>query len=491
MSKRGLVIVIRLMTMKVLLINPSFNRYAGVKGHGGLSAPLNLAYLAAYLREKRSDSEVKILDAEAYGLTYEETVNHVKEFNPALLGITTTTPSFDVIIELIHRIHKKFPSLPIILGGPHATGSPKECALTEGISTIVLGEGELTFLEIYDAVKGKGVFHEIPGLCFREGNEIHFTEKRSLINDLDTLPFPARDLLPMHLYYSPPTKSLSEGSVANIVASRGCPFHCTYCLSDFMWNGKYRYRSPENVVQEIEELVQTYGISEFNFNDDLFTANKKRLLRFCELIIKKKLNIRWVCMSRADYIHPDILKFMKKAGCGKIAMGLESGSQKVLNAMNKQIDLPKSLEAVNEIKKAGIKVGVSFVMGHIGETEETIKETIKLAKRCNADTVAFFQASPYPGTEFYRVVKEAGYLRPDVKWSDFAIVSNQISTVNLPGLPAKAIHKWVKKAYRSFYLSPQYMLSRFKTIRSIHDLKNLVLGAGIFIKILFTGSSKE
>jgi len=477
--------------MKVLLLNVSFNRYAGVRGHGGLSAPLNLAYLAAYLRANRPEAEVSILDAEAYGLTYEETVENVAEAQPGLLGITTTTPSFDVVTELVRRIHKKCSSLSIILGGPHATGSREESASIEGVSAIVVGEGELTFLKIYDAVKLDRPFSEILGICFKDGNTVRFTGKRPLIQDLDTLPFPARDLLPMHLYYSPPTKSLSEGEAANIVASRGCPFHCTYCLSDFMWDGKYRYRSPENVIREIEELVNKYGVSEFNFNDDLFTANKKRLRKFCELIIEKSLNIQWVCMSRADYIQPEILRLMKKAGCGKIAMGLESGSQKVLNVMNKQIDLQRSLEAVKEIRKAGIKVGVSFVMGHVGETEETIKETIKLAKRCNADTVAFFQASPYPGTEFYRMVKEAGYLRHDIKWSNFAIVSNQISTVNLPGLPAEAIHKWVKKAYRSFYLSPQYIFSRLKNIRSIHDLKNLVLGIGIFMKILCTRASQE
>lgn len=477
--------------MNVLFVNPCFNRYAGIKGHGGLSAPLNLACLAAYLRVNRPEANVSILDAEAYGLTYEETVEKVKETRPGLLGITTTTPSFDVVTELVHRIHEEYPSLPIILGGPHATGSQEESASTEGVAAVVVGEGEITLLEIYDAIKLNKSFSEILGICFKDGDTVRFTGKRPLIKDLDTLPFPARNLLPMHLYYSPPTKSLSTGKTANIVASRGCPFHCTYCLSDFMWDGKYRYRSPENVVCEIEELVTRYGVSEFNFNDDLFTANKKRLRRFCGLIIEKQLKIHWVCMSRADYIQPDVLSLMKKARCGKIAMGLESGSQRVLNAMNKNIDLSKSLEAVREIKKAGIKVGVSFVIGHIGETEETIKETIKLAKKCNPDTVAFFQASPYPGTEFYRMAKEAGYLRPDVQWSDFAIVSDRLSPVNLPGLSAKAIHKWVKKAYRAFYLHPQYILSRLTSIRSLHDVRNLILGIGIFLKILTSRSCRK
>ncbi|MCL4455817.1 MAG: B12-binding domain-containing radical SAM protein [Nitrospirae bacterium] len=481
--------------MKVLLINPSFNRYAGIKGHGGLSAPLNLACLAAYLREQRSDAKIEILDAEAYGLSYEETLNKVIAFDPDIIGITTTTPSFDIIVELINRIHNKLPKTPIILGGPHATGSPEECASTEGVTAVVLGEGELTLTEIYDAVKNNDTINRIKGICFRKENSVTFTGKRDLIKDLDSLPLPARDLLPMRLYYSPPTKSISEDRTANIISSRGCPFHCTYCLSDMMWDRKYRHRSPENVVAEIEHLINDYGIREFNFNDDLFTADKKRLSRFCELLIEKNLDIKWVCMSRADYIQPDILKLMKRAGCGKIAMGLESGSQQVLKAMNKRLDLSRSIEAVREIKKAGIKVGVSFVIGHIGETPDTIKETIRLAKMCNPDTVAFFQASPYPGTEFYRMAKEAGYFRPNLKWIDFAIVSDKISTVNLPGLPAEEIHRWVTKAYKSFYLSPHYILSRLKQIRSFHDIKNLLGGAAIFLKItagsIFSANRKK
>lgn len=470
--------------MNVLLINPCFNRYAGVKGHGGLSAPLNLAYLASYIRDQRPKAKVTILDAEAYDLSHEETVEKVMTLKPDLLGITTTTPSFDVTSKLCSQMHDKLPSLPIVLGGPHATGSPEECASTRGISAVVLGEGELTFLDIYDAVKDKRSMGNIPGICLRANGSVSFTDKRPLIKDLDILPLPARDLLPMHLYFSPPTKSLSEDRAANIISSRGCPFHCTYCLSDMMWERKYRDRSPENVMDEIEHLINDYGVMEFNFNDDLFTANKKRLIKFCELLIERKLNTKWICMSRADYIKPEILILMKKAGCGKIAMGLESGSEEVLKVMKKPIDLSRSIKAVREIKKAGIKVGVSFVIGHVGETAETIKETIHLAKECNPDTIAFFQASPYPGTEFYNMVKEAGYLRPGLKWADYAIVSNQISTVDLPGLPAEQIHKWVKKAYRSFYLSPKFVFSRLKELRSMHDVKNLLQGAIIFLKLI-------
>lgn len=476
--------------MKALLINPSFNRYAGIKGHGGLSAPLNLAYLASYLRTHRPDSDVSILDAEAYELSHDDTIEKIENIKPGLLGITTTTPSFDIIKELIHLIHQKMPYLPIVLGGPHATGSPEECALTKGVNSVVLGEGEVTFLEIFDAIKDKKNLDNVPGICLKVDGSVKFTANRPLIKNLDSLPLPARDLLPTHLYFSPPTKSLSEDCVANIISSRGCPFHCTYCLSDMMWKNKYRHRSPENVVNEIEGLINAYDIKEFNFNDDLFTANKKRLKHFCELLIKKDLNIKWVCMSRADYIEDETLVLMKRAGCGKIAMGLESGSEKVLKVMKKRIDLSRSVKAVQEIKNAGIKVGVSFVIGHVGETEETIQKTIKLAKTCNPDTIAFFQASPYPGTEFYRMVKEAGYLRPGLKWVDFAIVSNKFSTIDLPGLPAEKIHEWVKKAYRSFYLSPRYIFSQLRNIRSMHDVKNLIQGMIIFFKLALGTSSQ-
>ncbi|MGK5090444.1 radical SAM protein [Deltaproteobacteria bacterium TL4] len=473
--------------MNTLLINTSFNRYAGMKGHGGSSAPLNLACLAAYLRQQRLDAKVTILDAEAYGLSYEETLEKIAEVQPQLLGITTTTPSFDVITELIQRIKLQFPSVSVIIGGPHATGLPEESAMIPGVAAAVIGEGELTLVHLYDAIVNRTGFDSIPGICFNDKGVPHRTQNQALIQDLDKLPFPARDLLPMHLYKAPPTKALSEEASINIVSSRGCPFHCTYCLSDMMWTRKYRERSPENVIEEIQEIIQNYQAKEFNFNDDLFTANKRRLQRFCELLLEKKLPIRWICMSRADYsLDLELLRLMKKAGCEKIAMGLESGSQDVLKAMNKRLDLAKSAEAVRRIKQAGIKVGASFVLGHVGETPETLKETIKLAKRCNPDTVAFFQASPYPGTEFYRMVKEAGYLRKNLKWEDYAIVSNKISTVDLPGLPAEEIHRWVIRAYRSFYLSPRYLLTRLWNIRSLHDISNLLAGFWIFVKITAT-----
>jgi radical SAM superfamily enzyme YgiQ (UPF0313 family) len=471
--------------MNIVLINPCFNRYAGLKGHGGLSAPLNLACLAAYIRQRRPQDQVSIIDAEALDYSYDDILREIFSRKPSLIGITTTTPGFGIICELVSKINNAMPDMPIILGGPHATGSPETTAAIPGVTVAVIGEGEVTFLEIINNLEQKLPINTIKGIAYRDSKEkVIKTESRDLIENLDILPLPARDLLPMELYYSPPTKSLGGSRIANIVSSRGCLFHCTYCLSDMMWKGKYRQRSVDKIIEEIEDCVNKYGSDEINFNDDLFTADKKRLEEFCNKVIEKKMAIRWIAMSRADYINDDLLKIMKKAGCCKIAMGLESGSQQVLKCMNKNLNLDKSIEAVRKIKKAGISVGVSFVMGHIGETEATIKETIAFAKKINPDTIAFFQASPYPGTDFYRMAKESGYIRKDAQWIDYAIVSDRPSVVNLPGLSADTIHKWVKYAYKSFYLNLRYILSRLIKMKSPKVFMDNLKGLKILYSII-------
>ena len=470
--------------MNIVLVNPCFNRYAGIKGHGGLSAPLNLACLAAYIREKRPDDKISIIDAEALKYTYEDTARDILSHKPGLIGITTTTPSFGIISKLVARIHEVVHDIPIILGGPHATGTPETTVVVPGVTAAVIGEGELTLLEIVNKIERNLTLTGVKGLAYQSPNgQIIRTEPREPIKDLDSLPLPARDLLPMQLYYSPPTKSLGGARIANIVSSRGCPFHCTFCLSDMMWGRRYRQRSVDKVIEEIEDCINKYGCDEINFNDDLFTADKKRLKGFCKQIIEKRINIRWVAMSRPDYIIPDVLEIMREAGCRKIAMGLESGSDQVLKCMNKRMDPNKSIEAVKMIKEAGIAVGAAFVLGHIGETEKTIGETIAFAKKLNPDTVAFYQASPYPGTEFYRMAKELNYIRKDAQWIDYAIVSDRPSVVNLPGLPAEAIHKWVKYAYRSFYLNPRYILSRLRKIDSWKTLQDNLEGLRILFSI--------
>ena len=297
------------------------------------------------------------------------------------------------------------------------------------------------------------------------------------------MPFPARDLFPLDIYFPPPTKRMSNKKTGNMITSRGCPYRCTYCMASYMWQRRVRFRSIKNVMDEIEECINKYGIAEFNFHDELFTVNKQRVIEFCREVKRRNLDIVWVCMIRVDFVDEETLKEMESAGCKKIAFGFESGSQMILDQMKKRVALEKAEEAVKLVKKAGIKTAGSFMLGNIGETEETIRQTINLAKRLNCDTMAFFIASPYPGTEFYETAKANGYFRRDLEWKDFALVSNNLPPLNLPGLPAERILYWQKKAYREYYLRPKYILSKIIGIRSLVELKNLYNGVKLFLRL--------
>jgi len=469
--------------MKILFLNPPFTDYGGLEGHGGKALPLNLAYLASYLRNQKPDVQIKILDCEALGLDYSEIKEEIKRIKPDLVGITTPTPAFTQVLEIC-RIIKQEISKDIItvLGGPHPTALPQETIAEKNIDICVVFEGEVAFTELVEALDKNEPLNKIKGIFFKDNDKVINTEVREPIKDLDQLPFPARDLFDTDLYFSPPTKRISKWKAGNMITSRGCPYQCTYCMASFMWQRKVRFRSINNVIGEIEECINKYGIREFNFHDELFTINKKRTIEFCQEVIKRKLKIAWVCMIRVDFADKETLEWMKKAGCKKIVFGFESGSQMILDKMKKQVALNKTEETVMLVKKIGIKTAGNFMIGNIGETEKTIRQSIDLAKKLNTDTMGFFVASPYPGTEFYKIAKEKGYFRPDITWKDFTLVSNNLPPLNLPGLPAEKILEWQKKAFREYYIRPKYILQKILSINSWVDILNLYNGA----KMLFS-----
>jgi radical SAM superfamily enzyme YgiQ (UPF0313 family) len=470
--------------MKVLFLNPPFTDYGGLEGHGGKALPLNLAYLAAYLREKRPDIKIKVLDCEGSGLHYSKIEEKIKEISPDIVGITAPTPAFTQVLEVCKIIKKISPQIITVVGGPHPTALPRETTAQKDIDISVLFEGEVTFMELVEAIDKGKTLETIKGIAFKtkEGNVCQ-TPPRELIQDLDSLPFPARDLFPLEIYFPPPTKRISDKKAGNMITSRGCCYQCTYCMASFMWQRKVRFRSIKNVVDEIEECLNKYGIGEFNFHDELFTINKQRTIEFCQEVKKRKLDIAWVCMCRVDFVGEEVLKEMKEAGCKKIMFGFESGDQGILDHMKKNVKVEKAYEAVRLVKKAGIKTAGNFMFGNIGETEETIRKGIALAKKLNPDTAAFFVASPYPGTEFYEEAKKIGYFRPDFEWKDFTLVSNNRPPLNLPGLPAEEILYWQKRAYREYYLRPRYILSKLFSIRNLVDLKNLYNGVKLFLRL--------
>ena len=473
------------MKMRVILINPAFNRYGGIRGHGGSMTPLNLCYLAAYARQQFPEMDFKILDSEIKGLSHEETVKEVAKFTPDLIGITTNTGVFDSVVALIGMLKKRLAEVPVIIGGPHASALPESSLLESNADFAAIGEGELTFAELLSQMrKGENGWDRIDGLAYRdEKGNVEVNSRRGLIKDLDILPFPARDLVENKLYIPAATKRVGLGANTLIASSRGCPYNCGFCAAKTVWTRRIRVRKPEFVVDEIEQCVENFGIDTINFTDELFTVNKKRILNICSLIIERSLKIAWVCSARAQGLDKETLEAMKESGCREISFGIESGNQDILDRIDKSIDLTEALRVVRLAKKVGIKTHAGYILGYIGENEKTMQDTICFAKKLNTHVAAFFIASPLPGTRLYQEASEKGYIRPDSTWINYSPLSNTESVLVLPNLSTSTIRKWHRKALRDYYFRPRYIMSILLTIRHWYEIVNLFGGLKIFFRI--------
>ena len=465
---------------KILFINPPYVKYGGVEGQGGKNTPLNLAYLAAYVRQQRERLEVAVVDAEARELSFEQILEEVDSFSPDVVGITCPTPVYYNVREICRLIREKDDRVRIVLGGPHPTALPAETLAEVECDAAVIGEGELTFLDLVDAFDGDRPLSEVPGIAFRDGAEPRVNPPRELIGDLDVLPFPAKDLLPLDLYYLPPTKRIRSERATNMVTSRGCPFDCNFCMARTTWTRKTRLRSVANVLDEIGENVERFGLTEFSFHDEFFTFRKRRVMEFCQGLHDRGHDITWVCQARAGSVDREMLDAMREAGCGKIAFGFESGSMRMLKLMNKKETLENALESSRLCREAGVAVEGAFILGYPGEDMESIKATIDFSLRLECETAAFFIAIPFPGTRLWEEALKEGYLKEPVDWAEFAPVSNRESPMIIPNFTPDELQAWKKKAYRSYYLRPRYVLRRLAGIKSVADARDILRGLKIF-----------
>jgi len=470
---------------KIILINPPYSNYGGVKGHGGKNTPLNLAYIASNLRTKKTDIDIKIVDAEALELTLEEITKEVDRFTPDIIGITCPTPVYYIVKKLCDILKRSDNTVQLVLGGPHPTALPKKTLIDiPEVDVIFIGESEESFNEYIDSLDfGVKNFEKILGIAYRKNKEIVINPRRPLIKDLNQLSFPAKDLLPLEKYYLPPTKRIKSEQATNMITSRGCPFDCSFCMAKLAWRNQTRFRNISNVLDEVEENIFKYKLTEFSFHDELFTAKKKRVLDFCTGLLNRGLDISWVCMARTGTVDDEMLKLMKKAGCGKICFGFESGNEHMLKLMNKKANLSSAIHTAKMCKDAGISVEGTFILGYPGETIDTIKDTIHFAIDLDIDIAAFFIAIPFPGTKLYEIAIKKGYLDNQVKWEQFAPVSNLDSPMVIPTLSPAELQKWKSKAYRSFYLRPQYIIRKLGQLKNFADIKSLFRGVKIFFDI--------
>jgi len=446
--------------MKVLMINPPYNS-SKYKFIGLVAPPLGIAYIAAML--ERNGVTVKILDAPALEIDHETVKNEIQKYSPDVVAVTSVTPTIESTLKTAKISKEACPNAITVLGGYHPTFTYQEVLKNDFVDIVVCGEGEITMVELVEALeKGKNL-REVKGIATKNFK----TLPREIIEDLDSIPFPARHLLPMDEYKILNMK-LTTGT---IVSGRGCPYKCSFCASSAMHGQKLRLRSAENVVDEMEHLVSDHNIEMVAFMDDTFTLNKKRVYEICEIMKDRGLDNYWGCTARVDTISEKLLKTMKDAGCITMFLGVESADQQVLNQVNKNTNINRIKKTFELTKDYGMRTIASVVLGMPGDTKRSIKNTIKFVKTLDPSYAVFSLATPYPGTDFYLKAASENLIKIN-DWSKYTLLSPVLETVDCS---LDELKKLQKKAFKEFYLRPSYIARRtwtdgpiiLKTIASI------------------------
>ncbi len=443
---------------KILLINPSWRKSTYLKTkvkEAALSQPvLSLATIAAPLTSKH---EVKILDLDLY--KNNDILKHVlNKFNPDYVGITGTTPFYNEMINLSKIIKKVNKNIIVVVGGVHANTLPNDFINKESVDIVVVGEGDFTLNEI---VSKK--IKDVKGIIWKHKNKIIKNPYRPLIKDLDKLPFPALNLFEINKYKGSHITGRAH-PIAPIETSRGCPHNCIYCNKN-IFKRIFRVKSPKRVVDEIEYILNL-GFRELHVADDAFSTDMKRAKDICDEIIKRKLKFHWSLFNgiRVDRLDLELLKKLKESGCYQIAFGIESGNQKILDSVNKNITLDQIKKAIKLSKIVGIETFGFFMFGLPGETEKTMQDTINFAKKLNLDIAKFVITIPYPGTELYNNLNKKRLIKTK-DWSKYFMHFSDSKIFEHPNLKWETIEKYYKKSFREYYLRPDYIYHRF--IRSI------------------------
>jgi anaerobic magnesium-protoporphyrin IX monomethyl ester cyclase len=454
--------------MRVCLINPP-RIQPKLWGKPSAFQPLDIAYVAAVLEKEH---EVKIIDCPTegwknlqeidgvkyrLGLTKEEIAQRIRQWEPNLVVITVPFSGWwRTAFEAASAVKSVNKEIKVSLIGLHPSAKPLDSLAHPNIDYVVIGEPEETVAElakILEKEKNPNL-KKVKGIGFTKEGEVIITQPRPVIEDLDSLPFPARHLLPMKELFEAIKKTPIRGEIrkpcARVLTSRGCPNNCIFCSNHIVMGKKWRGRTPKNVADELEQIVQTYGIKQVDFEDDNLTFNKPRMEAICDEITKRKLDIEWYTPNgvRADCLDARLLSKMRRSGCQRIMVAPESGVQRVVDQIiKKNQDLKKVEAAIVNARKVGIKVSCFFIIGFIGETKEDIQATIEYAhllRQLGADRFYFSYATPLVGTELYLQAEESGYLSAEfsddaLSWAQPLIETPQFTANDLRALCAKAV----------------------------------------------------
>ena len=442
----------------VMLINP-YDENAVKNALGFITPPLNLMYLASSLEEE--SYSVKIIDDDLLQKGYENVSKQAEKLNPQLVGVTATTSTIKSALKYLELIKNILPESLTVIGGPHTTFMPYETLKnSDNLDVVVIGEGEETMVDLADhATQNIEDINDVNGIVYRDlkdGN-LRTTEKRPLIKDLDKLPFPARHLVPFDSY------GVSQEQTGGIITSRGCVYNCNYCSSSLIMGKKFRSRSPGNVVDEIEELINTYHINDIGFMDDTFMLNKKRASDIADEIKARDLDLTFVASSRVDRVDKSLLENLKSSGLKTIYYGVESGSQRILDLMKKGITLKNVEDAVKMAKDVNLEVLTSFILGYPGETEEDMNTTIDFSTKLDSDYCQYSILTPFPGTPIYKDLIEKNLIDNE-DWDRYTVLK-PILKYNELGLNKKLVERKLATAYLKFYARPKYLLKHRHMIK--------------------------
>ncbi|KMP10313.1 hypothetical protein UR09_06650 [Candidatus Nitromaritima sp. SCGC AAA799-A02] len=488
--------------MRVLLIFPPTTVYGDDPSVPPVTQPLGIAYLAAYL--EREGHQVSIVDgrgtrdqitrsesSKLFGLSNEEILAEVDRFNPDVVGVSNMWTAYSGDPHRVAAaIKKKYPNMFIAFGGSHPSEFHELVLKDPNVDVVVIGEGEVTFSEVLKKIEHNEPLNDIQGIAYREGDRLVKNPVRSRMTNLDTLPLPARHLLPIDRYLEETRRHefiMRQPSIP-MITSRGCPQRCVFCTVQAVWGRDWAGRNPSKVVDEIIHLQETYGIREVSFMDDDLGRDIPRLHALCDEIIRRKIDIRWVPPNGVAHwlLNEELLDKMKAAGCYRVTFGIESGNKEVRKFIKKKVPLEQATRMVQYANKIGMWTVCTFILGFPYETKETMRDSIKYAVDCGTDMAVFYLLMPHPTAEVYQTFKAEGLLDLDNimdpatynSTEDFAKIGEVLSQrgAQTKHCSPKDLQEMLNEAYKTFFssrmkswaLNPTHIL---KKINSFEDLR--------------------
>ena len=447
--------------MEISLIQPKH-----LRGPDRIYEPLGLGYIASYLMQKGYK------DISIHSATFESDKKIVKEAALAdIVGITAMSPMMTHANILASAIKRKNPKAIIVLGGFHPSALPEATLNNKNIDFVVRGEGEETFYELVKAAEKMHGFEDISGISYRYDGRVIHNQPRELIDDLDTIPYPARHLFGQKDFTRKYYQYLGERRVT-VLSSRGCPFECRFCSSQCVWARKWRSRSAKSIIIEIKDLIDRYNVEYIDFLDGIFTLNKQRVLDFCNMLICDKIKISWGCYVHVTTVDKEMLAVMKEAGCREIYIGVESGSAVILKELNKKISVEGIINTCRIAKDISLSILALIVIGFPEEDRNTIKKTEDLINKIKPDYVAFNILTPMPGCDYYEYAKQKGYVNNNTDWSEVDWDKATMPTRHLSIEDINKEYKRLRKKFVCFSRKKRFNLHYFFS-KGIIKFKNI------------------